>query len=214
MSWLCFLAEDTGRYKQSLRRYSHSTEKINPCPLVPGDHSYHDISVRIEDTTDAVSRVVTRADLHVEPRWPTQCACGYMFRESDEAQLFKERLYRHPETKAEFGWRDAPVGAIIFEPWMIEGERGTPPKEFPATNAWLSQYYYRDWFGKRPPINITCPGRHAPWCPDSGASNGHGWQVTGTLPLITVTPSIGMPQYHGWLNNGVLSDDLEGRTYP
>ena len=56
------------------------------------------------------------------------------------------------------------------------------------------------------------------------------WTVTGILPEITLHPSImsyacrnpetGKPvagrcgkDYHGWLQNGVLSDDISGITY-
>lgn len=82
----------------------------------------------------------------------------------------------------------------------------------------LSPEYQRDWLGKRAPLFVMTPA--GPWCVDAqstdgnGNFTGHGWTVTGTPPNITVTPSINMVgTYHGWLTNGVLSDDLEGRTY-
>ena len=46
-----------------------------------------------------------------------------------------------------------------------------------------------------------------------------GWQVTGEPPSVTVMPSIlahstsASKGWHGYLRNGVLSDDLEGRKY-
>jgi hypothetical protein len=58
---------------------------------------------------------------------------------------------------------------------------------------------------------------------------GDRWTITGTAPEITLHPSINNyhvsddPElrarfhkhgYHGWLQNGILTDDLEGRTYP
>jgi len=57
------------------------------------------------------------------------------------------------------------------------------------------------------------------------ADGSPGWNVTGELPSITARPSIfahahgvhggtHYEEYHGWLTDGVLSDDLEGRTYP
>lgn len=83
----------------------------------------------------------------------------------------------------------------------------------------LSPEYRRDWMGKRAPLFVVTPA--GPWCVDaqstdgSGQYTGHGWTVTGEVPNITATPSINMPgRYHGWLTNGILSDDLEGRTYP
>ena len=66
----------------------------------------------------------------------------------------------------------------------------------------------RDYF-----IWIVIPGGQL-FCPDRMSSNRvSGWTVDGDLPNITVRPSIGAHVYHGWVTDGVLSDDLEGRTY-
>jgi hypothetical protein len=52
------------------------------------------------------------------------------------------------------------------------------------------------------------------WTVDHKPNNGvPGWVVTGELPTITASPSIGSSGYHGFLQNGVLTDDLEGMTY-
>lgn len=46
------------------------------------------------------------------------------------------------------------------------------------------------------------------------------WTVTGEAPNLTCRPSIVhqgskyVKGWHGWLTNGVLSDDVEGRAYP
>lgn len=41
-----------------------------------------------------------------------------------------------------------------------------------------------------------------------------GWTIEGEMPNVTVRPSINQEGvYHGWITNGVLSDDIEGRTY-
>lgn len=40
------------------------------------------------------------------------------------------------------------------------------------------------------------------------------WSRIGTPPMVTAMPSINhMGQYHGWLKDGVLSDDVEGRVF-
>lgn len=44
-------------------------------------------------------------------------------------------------------------------------------------------------------------------------SGGH-WTRTGTPPTITASPSILTPRYHGFLQGGVLTDDLDRRSYP
>lgn len=62
-------------------------------------------------------------------------------------------------------------------------------------------------------LSVCLPdGTH--WMIDGpSSSDGPGWERSGTPPLITARPSILTRQYHGWLTDGVLSDDLDGRTY-
>lgn len=48
------------------------------------------------------------------------------------------------------------------------------------------------------------------WYPDRPDRT---WTRTGEPPNITVTPSINhVGQYHGFLKNGVLTDDVDGRN--
>jgi hypothetical protein len=40
------------------------------------------------------------------------------------------------------------------------------------------------------------------------------WTVTGSLPNITVVPSINcIGRYHGFITDGIISDDCEGRKF-
>lgn len=40
------------------------------------------------------------------------------------------------------------------------------------------------------------------------------WTWTGKPPNVTATPSINsVGRYHGWLRDGVLSDDVDGRKF-
>ena len=82
----------------------------------------------------------------------------------------------------------------------------------PHAKAILSEFYFRDHAGKRDPLIVILPDGNA-WMIDRNASNGPGWEVSGDPPSLTARPSIATETYHGWLNDGVLSDDLEGRTY-
>ena len=54
------------------------------------------------------------------------------------------------------------------------------------------------------------------WSPHFTVGFGGQWQIiSGEPPNITVMPSIGYPGvYHGWLRDGILTDDLDGREYP
>jgi len=95
-------------------------------------------------------------------------------------------------------------GDMWYAPWMLQHEE-------------LSPQYRHHWRGKRSPVLVRLPNG-ANWCIDVKFSGStHGWTVTGIPPLITVYPSVNIPGpagYHGWLVNGFLTDDLEGRTYP
>lgn len=78
-------------------------------------------------------------------------------------------------------------------------------------NYYLSKFYWRDWSHLRPPINVLCPNG-TEWCVDAKSSNGDGWKVTGSVPKITARPSILVPGYHGFLNDGVFTGDLDAAT--
>ena len=79
----------------------------------------------------------------------------------------------------------------------------------------LSDEYRRDHADTRQPLWVCLPGR-VWFCVDSNAtSGGGGWRVTGEPPRITVDPSINcIGVYHGWLRDGVLTDDVDGRPEP
>lgn len=80
----------------------------------------------------------------------------------------------------------------------------------------LAPEYWRDNYANRPPLCVQIPGVPSDWTfyVDSKSSDGvSGWAVTGEPPNITVSPSIhAFGVYHGWLQNGVLSDDIDGRN--
>lgn len=102
---------------------------------------------------------------------------------------------------AQFGF--TPVGAM----WPVEG----------SVHA-ASPNYARHWKGKRAPLAVQLPIGgffvDGPFWNNNGPY-GDGWMVTGEAPLITMSPSINIVgHYHGWLQNGVISDDCEGRTFP
>ena len=67
-----------------------------------------------------------------------------------------------------------------------------------------------------PPIAVVMPyGYGSLFCVDSAVSGEtRGWQVTGDIENLAVSPSINIVNlYHGWIKDGVLSDDIEGRRY-
>lgn len=94
--------------------------------------------------------------------------------------------------------------------WLLPWYEGHPM---------LSPEYNIDWKDKRPPIGIVLPNGNdfmpdMRFCDLNGGFKKHGWTITGELPNITISPSINqVGKYHGWLQNGLLSDDIEGRKY-
>ena len=75
----------------------------------------------------------------------------------------------------------------------------------------------REHVGLRRVLFVTLPGHENgyPFCVHSAASRGDsGWDVTGTAPKITVSPSIHIVgSYHGWIRDGVITDDCDGRVF-
>ncbi len=118
------------------------------------------------------------------------------------------------------GW---PIGTCWFGKWYFDPARTTEADRLTylelakAGKKFLSVHYLEEWARIRPPIIVTLPGG-LQFCVDSqqvrdGVYAGGGWTVTGDLPNITVNPSIVISTYHGWIKNGEISDDLDGRTY-
>lgn len=205
MTWQCVLLEPTDRVQRALRRYRAEHREEAPYDLLAASQcaasgaGYHNATVRIEDgpliwhpdhrsyATDPMHWP------HDDPRWPTHCACGYQFADEDEWQLAYHTLYRLPGGR-ETTLRDAPAGAMWDAFWL----------------AGIKPYLDRSPDG-RVLVCMLPDGRE--WIIDDAASNGPGWTRTGTPPLVTATPSILTPDYHGFLTGGVLTDDLEGRRY-
>jgi hypothetical protein len=108
------------------------------------------------------------------------------------------------------------VGDMWYEPdWVLD------PNSFHMREL-LSEQYKNVWRKLRAPLVVVLPNR-GHFCLDSAFRyngirdpQGRGWSVTGVEPRISVSPSInwqGDRGYHGYLHEGVLSDDLEGRRF-
>lgn len=184
MSWACAVIEITDEAMEILRRYAMGTI----CTSRPG---------RIHDATKIIGEVVYERDdegsfaddfPHDDMRWPVSCICRYIFTENDQYQHGFKRLYENSEWLGFI--EDAPVGCMWDASWL--GDTWVGPDGLHLT--------------------IKLPDG-SEWIIDGPASNGPGWQRTGIPPRITAQPSILSPGYHGWLTDGVLSDDLEGREY-
>lgn len=177
------IAENTGRHSRMLRRYSASGGLHN-CPA----GGYHNVSIDIGEVTDPADAAGDNWP-HDDPRWPTICdGCGaYEFTADDNWQRADRRIFAFPGG-AEFSFwgsfgRTAPPGTMIRAPWY-------------------------DDYAKRPGESwlVALPDG-GEWMTTSEATGGGFWEVTGTPPLITVSPSIwhnAPTGWHGWIRDGEL----------
>src|SRR6185503_3493428 len=159
---------------------------------------------------------------------PTKCRLlsPAEFRQADDERLaLARRRDADPEwMKAhKYGWATLAeiTGPAVmwFAPWLHDPKNGDDTADRVAAllrinkgekPGYLSKFYWLSWSTIRAPIVVLCPnGRE--WCVDAMSSNGDGWTVSGDPPTITCTPSIAVPVYHGFLQNGVFTDDVEGR---
>ena len=121
----------------------------------------------------------------------------------------------------EHSYDDLPPGTMFYVPAQPIFECQDPRwgnlwPWYWASDDWLSDCYRQHNAGRRP-LFVILPGRHLflidGQCWSDGKRYG-GWTVTGEAPNITVSPSINIGgSYHGWLKDGVISDDCEGRRF-
>lgn len=195
MAWRCFMVRESNRYEHSFRRFGGHCERV-------GRLGYHNAEVALEIVTadnQPVSRCFADHEQRLDPRWPTKCECGYEFTAQDHWQVNFHPLWRADDGR-EWKIRDFPVGAMYYAPWLAAAcENLTDPNGClcvvtPAGYEWP----------------IDAPARTK----EGGVQKGNGWTRTGTPPMVTASPSIAQTGYHGFLQNGCLTDDCEGRTFP
>lgn len=179
------IAEPTGRYQRNLRRYK-SGSSMDGCPA----GGYHNAAVNVGEipASDAADAMGDNWP-HDDARWPVSCQCGYVFAAEDSWQRNDREVYRLPDghefvLSATFG-DEIPPGTMVRATWY--DEHSQRPGE-----SWL--------------VILPDGGQ---WLTTQAATDGGYWEVTGTAPLITASPSIWHNQphgWHGWIRNGVLED--------
>jgi hypothetical protein len=114
--------------------------------------------------------------------------------------------------KAEYGWARIdevaePGTCVMWEAYWFHdpqdpGDAAARENALanPNINHFLSRFYWKDWSHIRAPLCVLCPNGQE-WCIDAKSSNGDGWTVTGEAPLVSASPSIVVPGYHGFLGS-------------
>lgn len=205
MPWKCFVAEDSGLYRRSFRRYCGGSEcKTNPLGC-------HNVEVVVDPELPGAfgpSRGdIPDDEVKKDPRWPRECLCGYRFHPMEDSwQVNVDSLYKGaPDGKLHL-IKELPPGAMWDAHWFVDTKEGMERYGGPDGKGWC----------------LMTPAR-VEWIVYSPSSDGNKWQVTGTIPKITVSPSIGInirgglahptKSYHGFLRDGILSEDVDGRKF-
>lgn len=184
----CFLLEDLGTARYRLRRYAGESK----CATEP--HGYHQafsgvVAERPDDRSQPYHGSNPPEVAADDPMWPARCACGYAFADSDTRQVWADGLYRRDDG-AVMTWDEAPAGAVCDAFWW--------PDKGADGHAWSIKLPSGDDFmTESTATNCGCRTR-----PSDAAHRC--WTRTGVAPKLTVSPSISVPKWHGFLRNGVL----------
>lgn len=217
----CYFLVPTSRVRQYLRRYHSGSQPGDAACPVHG-MGYHNAWTPIGEAPahyqDGYLSQATPTPPESDPRWPTTCACGYVFQARDPWQLFESLLYQRQDTGEEMTLREAGPGAMWNADWLIRGLDYSSPQA--ATQPW-------PW--KPGPdglcLTVRLPDGHD-WIIDSRSSNCtmpqdnvHScWVRHGTPPNISVGKSGGLTcsagggsimspsGWHGFLTNGILHE--------
>jgi hypothetical protein len=210
MPYPCFLLTPHPSTRIHLRRYVSG--EGNPCPLPQG---YHDAMTFFGDFDNPIPERYETSEFanslrppDDDPRWPTHCECGYKFEDTATRQMFNDRLMSRSDGGL-ITLREAPPGALWYAFWM---------KNDDGSYGW-------NWDNQStPPLMCKTPG--GDWNIDSRCSNcglpqdrlHRCWIRHGEPPNIHVDKngntcqagagSIVCGKYHGFLHNGVLTDNL------
>jgi hypothetical protein len=193
MPWRCFMTAPSEFGQRSLRRYAASAL---PCK---GKMSYHDAEAVIDERfpmPEGAEQSLLKGEHGEDPRWPKQCSCGYTFQPEDHWQVNETRLYQGAPGEKLYRLRDLPPGAVWRATWMEDIQNN--PYAAPDGKVWA----------------LMMPSGME-WLVYGPASGGGKWVVQGELPRITVSPSIHqVGSYHGFVRDGVITDDCEGKKFP
>lgn len=138
------------------------------------------------------------SDYVEDPRWPTECPCGYIFTADDGWQVNCDRLYVS-DTGEEYTLRNPPPGAMWDAWWM--SWKGPDGKSLMVVtpDGWT-------WNIDGPASNCTKPDdkEHRCWVRHGEVPNIH--VDKNGLTCKAGAGSIQTPKWHGFLTNGVLQE--------
>lgn len=218
MRWKAFWIEPVDQERVWLRRYAGDTK----CSTRTG---CHDAMVFLKDRSTINLKSLDHPDdpdrpPKDSPLWPQQCACGYVFTESDHRQVFDWQLYRGAPDGKLYTLRDVPPGAMWNAEWLSKFEWATGAD---GISLHVKLPNDHDWNVDQEASNCT----RTQWTPVPGEPNTRHWggrthycwvrkgdPKTGDVHVDKAgntcaagAGSIQSGQWHGYLHNGWLKDD-------
>jgi hypothetical protein len=206
MPWRCFLVEPAGVADLYLRRFTFGSNQ--KCPASGYGHNAKSEKPFLTVSEQPPQRTAPeeekmywpshedRRPPQNDPRWPICCrneGCFYRFAPEDEWQVSPDHYYRRvDEPTTMYTERDLPPGAMFDAFWL----------------PWTGQD------GKSMSVILPPGGMVNVWHIDGEARSGGHWTREGEPPNITASPSIKSSRYHGFLQNGTLTSDVEGQVFP
>lgn len=112
---------------------------------------------------------------------------------------------------------DTAFGVVYQRLFELADGRLVTLDELPVGAMWHSSID-PIWITSEPTLYVILPG-HFAWPMNHGGSKGARWNVVGTPPEVSATPSIRITGgYHGYVGSngvqpGVVSDDVDGKRY-
>lgn len=230
MAVKCFWTKPSGRKRVYLRRYVYSSSA-----KCPGKFGYHNaeyfLGIFTEHRTEkgyvrAFENEHPEALIpHDDPRWPTKCSqCPYLFTPDNPWQYFTDSVYVD-EAGNEYSLR-YPTPGMMWDAWWM-GNRQKGPDGIHLMVACPNGH---PWCVDGRASNCTSPCKNCgkPYymhntkdfpCKEYIDAKPHKcWVRHGTPPKVTVDKSgntcsagarsILTPGYHGFLQDGMLTEPL------
>lgn len=202
----CFLIEETPRVTLYARRYAVPT-KCGSCPPCPGEYSFHNSSVEFSEDFVPMRTYLPFRDPKNYPDAPFagMCACGYVFKATDEWQISQERIYARADNWSLCTLSDCEIGAMYDAWWVGPHAQGEDGKSMTVMMPGRIEW------------GIDCQANN---CDRKGDPDHRCWIRHGVPPLLTVDKnttgskfstcragagSINVPLFHGFLKEGVLT---------
>lgn len=207
----CFFIEPTGDCEVELYRSSdYRVKMVCPNSSYGGGH-FTAVMFGVEKDHDENGEVIAGGTLSSKQvqrygldKFPTQCACGYRYTDSDEYGHRRKSIYmRRDNSSVRYTLRDAPVGAMYFATWY---EKYPEWCGLDGHALVVKVHGSQDWHVDGRASNCTKPDDsvHKCWCRHGDPSTGEVTVDKNGNTCSAGAGSLMLRDWHGFLTAGWL----------